>query len=265
MVNFEKIERTNRTWVVAHRGYRSKFPENTLSAFEAAVEAEADMIELDVCLTRDRIPVVIHDSTLDRTTNGKGSVSNYTYSELKKLDAGSWFSPEFKDEYIPTLEELMLKIRGRITINIEIKPECFETPQPLDAIEIKVCKLVEKLDMANSVLISSFQHSFFSRIELWYKKVGKSYLPRIAPLQANYLNDELVLELCKRHIAFSYHPHESFVTNSLINKIKAEGFKILPYTVNDEERMEHFINLGVTGIISDEPARLWEVIRSLKK
>ena len=265
MGNFKKIEHKNRPWIVAHRGYRAKFPENTISSFEAAIEAEADMIELDVCMTSDRIPVVIHDSTLERTTDGKGKVSEKTYSELQKLDAGSWFSPEFKGEYIPTLEELLLRIRGRITVNIEIKPECFEKSSPFDAIEVQVCKLLEKLNMVNSVLISSFEHSFFSRIQLWYKRFGKSIPPRIAPLKGNYLLDELVLELCKRHNAFSYHPHESFVTKNLINKMKAGGFRILPYTVNDEERMEHFINMGVSGIISDEPLKLWDVIRNLKK
>ena len=263
--NFKKIEQINRPWIVAHRGFRAKYPENTLSAFEAAIEVGADMIELDVVMTRDRVPVVIHDSTLDRTTDGKGKVSEHTYSELKKLDAGSWFSPKFQGEYIPTLEELLIKIRGRITVNIEIKPECFENPAPLDAIEIQICNLVEKLDMSNSVLISSFEHSFFPRIHFWYKKFGKSSLLRIAPLQENYLLEELVLEFCQRHRAFSYHPHESLVNNSIINKMKVRGFRICPYTVNDEERMERFINMGVNGIISDEPAKLWEVIHNFNK
>ena len=163
MENIKKNELKKRPWVVAHRGYRAKYPENTIAAFEAAIAAEADMIELDICLTSDRIPVVIHDKTLDRTTNSKGLVSAHTLAELKELDAGSWFGAEFKGEAIPTLEELMMKIKGRITVNIEIKPESFEAPAPPDAIEVQVCEIVEKLEMADSVLISSFEHFFFAR------------------------------------------------------------------------------------------------------
>ena len=97
MESINLLEHKKRPWVVAHRGYRGKFPENTLAAFEAAIDVEADMIELDVCLTSDRVPVVIHDETLDRTTDGKGLVSEHSLSDLKKLDAGSWFSAEFRN------------------------------------------------------------------------------------------------------------------------------------------------------------------------
>ena len=107
MENINKLENIKRPWVVAHRGYSARYPENTASAFDAAISAGADMIELDVCITKDRVPVVIHDQTLERTTDGAGMVSEFNLSELKKLDAGSWFSPEFKGESIPTLEEIL--------------------------------------------------------------------------------------------------------------------------------------------------------------
>ena len=84
MLKIKAIEQKNRPWVIAHRGYRGVCPENTISAFKAAIEVKADMIELDVCLTRDRVPVVIHDATLERTTDGKGLVSEYTLSELNE-------------------------------------------------------------------------------------------------------------------------------------------------------------------------------------
>ena len=89
------LKTAKRPLIVAHRGYRAKYPENTLVAFEAAIEAGADMIELDVLLTKDRKAVVIHDESLDRTTSGQGPVSDYTLSELKALDAGSWFDARF--------------------------------------------------------------------------------------------------------------------------------------------------------------------------
>lgn len=264
MENIKTIELINRPWVVAHRGYRAKYPENTTVAFEAAISVEADMIELDVCLSRDRIPVVIHDKTLDRTTNGKGLVSEHTLSELKELDAGSWFSTEFKDETIPTLEEALLKIKGRVTVNIEIKPESFEELSPQDAIEVQVCEMVEKLEMVDSVLISSFEHFFFSRIQRWYHDQNKSKIIRTATLQEVPLSDDFAAAICQRHNAYSFHPDECHVTPKLIQLLKSGGVRIIPYTINDEKRMEQLIKLGVSGIISDEPELLLEVIRRLE-
>ena len=265
MENIKALEQEKRPWVVAHRGFRAQYPENTIEAFEAAIGVEADMIELDVCLTRDRVPVVIHDETLDRTTDGKGLVSSHTLSELKELDAGSWFNAEFKGESIPTLEELLLKIKGRITVNIEIKPESFEAPAPADAIEVQVCEMVEKLEMADSVLISSFEHLFFAKIQRWYRDQHKLNSIRLAPLQKVSLGDDFALALCRRQNAYSYHPDECLVTPSLINELKTNGFQIFPYTINDEKRMEQLIKWGVSGIISDEPELLMSVIRKLKK
>ena len=264
MENINKLEKINRPWVVAHRGYSGRYPENTASAFEAAIGAGADMIELDVCLTKDRIPVVIHDKTLERTTDGHGLVSEFTLSELKKLDAGSWFSSEFKGEAVPTLEELLQLVRGKISVNIEIKQDSFESPAPPDAIEFQICELVERLEMVDSVLISSFEHFTFFRIQRWYRDHGKSTALRIAPLQEVPLSEELAFDLCQRQSAYSYNPNENHVTPSLIEVMKAGGFRIFPYTINDEKRMEQLINWGVTGIISDEPELLWKVIRKLK-
>ena len=261
MRNFKLLEQMNRPWVVAHRGYRGSYPENTLVAFEGAIRANSDMIELDVSLTRDRIPVVIHDNTLNRTTNGSGRVSEHSLAELKKLDAGSWFSTKFRGEAIPTLEELLISVKGRIAVNIEIKQESFESPAISNGIESQICEIVENLDMVDSVLISSFEHSFFSRIRKWYQTQGKLTFPRIAPLQDGPLSENLALELSLRHGAFSYNPDESFVTQSLIKKLKKGDIGILPYTINNEKRMEQLIQWGVTGIISDEPELVWEAIR----
>ncbi|MBC8257959.1 MAG: hypothetical protein H8E38_02995 [SAR324 cluster bacterium] len=264
MENIKKLEQLKRPWVIAHRGYRGLFPENTLVAFEAAIEVNADMIELDVCLTSDRIPVVIHDKTLDRTTNGSGLVAEHTLAELKELDAGSWFSAKFSGVKIPTLEELLLLIKDRITVNIEIKPESYESPAPSDAIEVQVCEMVGQLELADSVLISSFEHSFFSRINRWYREHHEGSSLRIALLQEQLLSDEFAVGLCQRKGAYSYHPDEKNVSASLIDSLKAEQIRILPYTINDEKRMEQLIQLGVTGIISDEPELLWKVVRRMQ-
>ena len=156
-----------------------------------------------------------------------------------------------------------MSVKGRITVNIEIKPESFEFPAIPDGIESQICELVEKHEMGDSVLISSFEHFFFARIQRWYRNQGKSTLPKVAPLQEAPLSEELALGLCSRQGAYSFHPDENFVTPSLIEKLKKDGFRIFPYTINEEKRMEQLIQWGVTGIISDEPELVWKVIRKL--
>ena len=119
--------------------------------------------------------------------------------------------------------------------------------------------------MLDAVLISSFEHSYFSSIHSYYRKFKKLNALRIAPIQENYLSEEKIIELCKKEEAYSFHPNESLVTYSLIDKLKIFGFKIFPYTINDEKRMEDLIKMGVNGIISDEPKMLWEVIQKFYK
>ena len=264
MVTINGLEKIKRPWVVAHRGYSGRYPENTTSSFEAAIRARADMIELDVCLTKDRIPVVIHDHTLDRTTDSHGLVSEFKLSELKKLDAGSWFSPEFAGESIPSLEEVFLQIRGRISINIEIKPECYESTCPTDAIEKQICVMVEKFGMYDSVLISSFEPSFFPRIKFFQRGINNHTSLRIAHLQEKYFSDQKVLNICKSSEAYSFHPDERFLTPSLIEILNKNRFKTFPYTINNEKRFEQLAKWGVTGIITDEPEIMRKVLRKLK-
>ncbi|MBG56192.1 MAG: hypothetical protein CL935_03565 [Deltaproteobacteria bacterium] len=264
MENINKLENIKRPWVVAHRGYSARFPENTASAFDAAISAGADMIELDVCITKDRVPVVIHDQTLERTTDGAGMVSELNLSELKKLDAGSWFSPEFKGESIPTLEEILLQIRGKISVNIEIKPETYELAGPPDAIEKKICIMVEKFGLKESVLISSFEHSFFPKIKFWHKKDKVKNSLRIAPLHEKEVSEENALNLCKETDAYSFHHDEKFLTPSLIEILKKNQFRTIAYTINNENRIEELTQWGVTGIITDDPEIMWKVLRKLK-
>ena len=261
MVNISKLEKLKRPWVVAHRGYSGRYPENTSSAFEAAISAGADMIELDVCMTKDRVPVVIHDQTLERTTDGHGLVSELRLSELKKMDAGSWFSPDFEGESIPTLEEILLQIRGRISVNIEIKPECYESTGPDDAIDKQICIMVDKFGMNDSVLISSFKHSFFPRIKFQHTKNNKKKSIRIAPLQEKIFSEQNILKLCKNTEAYSFHLDERFLTPSIVEFLNANHLRTIAYTINNEKRIEHLVKWGVTGIITDEPELAWKVLR----
>lgn len=117
------VEKLATIGLCAHRGAMDTHPENTIAAFKAAVEAGAQMIELDVWLTKDKKMVVVHDATVDRTTNGTGEILSLTLKEIKKLDAGSWKSPEFNEERIPTFDEVLHVIPKNIWINVHIKKE----------------------------------------------------------------------------------------------------------------------------------------------
>src|SRR5687767_13229007 len=114
---------------IAHRGFSSQAPENTLAAFDLALRNGFANIELDVQLTRDKVPVVLHDAKVERTTNGTGEVSNFNLADLRRLDAGSWFSPKYKGERIPTLEEVLKRYAGKIHLHLELKSDDSELPE----------------------------------------------------------------------------------------------------------------------------------------
>lgn len=126
--------------VIAHRGFSGQAPENTLASFQKAVELGSDMIELDVRFSKDGQVVVIHDDTIDRTTNGRGKVADYTLKELKQFDAGSWFAPQFSGERIPTLKEVLELVKGKVLVNIEIKDESPGQYKITDLAERGLCK-----------------------------------------------------------------------------------------------------------------------------
>lgn len=138
---------------VAHRGWSGRAPENTLAAIQLVInEPDIKWIEIDVQLSKDQVPVVIHDYSLRRTTNGKGEVSGRTAKELAALDAGSWFSPLFRGEPIPTLDEVLDKVRGKCCLNIELKTEGVRYPQ-LEAI---VADRIFTFGMEQDVVVTSF-------------------------------------------------------------------------------------------------------------
>ncbi|OYT28338.1 MAG: glycerophosphodiester phosphodiesterase [Thermofilum sp. ex4484_79] len=148
--------------ITGHRGAPDEAPENTLTSFKKAIEIGVDYIELDVRMTRDNQLVVIHDETVDRTTNGTGNVSSYTLNELKELDAGSWFSKEFRGEKIPTLREALELIDNNCIVEIELKE---------DNLEEKVGLLLEELGMTGNVIVSSFNKQRIYKFKTIFKKV----------------------------------------------------------------------------------------------
>jgi glycerophosphoryl diester phosphodiesterase len=239
------LARFTRPLLIGHRGYPALCPENTLASFERAMQAGCDMIELDVTLTRDRKVVVIHDDTLDRTTNGKGPVSGHALEEIKALDAGSWFDARFAEERVPELSEVIKLTAGRCMLNIEIKESAFEAIYPVDAIEHQVVKLVKTSGAMDRVIISSFDTRILERIAAMDAPPAVAYI-------SDHGTDKSVLEMLLKMRAFSWHPRFKILTRAQVDMLHAAGLKVFPWTINTRKEAEKLLALGVDGLICNE-------------
>lgn len=241
-----------RPTIFAHRGASAYAPENTLAAFELALRQGADAIELDAKLTRDGQIVVIHDQTVDRTTEGTGQVKEKTLAELRRLDAGSHFDVAFQGEPIPTLEEV-LKAVGQLTfINIELTNYASVT----DALPQKVAALVKKHKLSRRVIFSSFNPIALFRIRklLPEAPIGLLALPgKQGAWARSWLGRILVYQ--------SLHPEVNDVNPGLIKNTHRRGCQLFVYTVNQEEDMRRLFNLQVDGIFTDDPVLAQHVLK----
>lgn len=230
--------------IFAHRGASAHAPENTLAAFELALARQADAIELDVKLSADGHVIVIHDATVDRTTNGKGRVKDLSFADLKKLDAGSFFSETFAGEKIPTLDEVFETVGKRTFINVELTN--YNTPR--DALVETVCMLVKKHNLQKRVLFSSFLGSNLSQ--------ARSYLPDV-PRGLLALNG--LLGVWARSFGFVFgkydalHPYLKDMTHQQAVRVHRLNRRIHVWTVNEEADMHRLFNWGVDGIFTDDP------------
>lgn len=230
--------------LIAHRGYNARYPENTLAAFESALQNGSRIIELDITFSRDRIMMVIHDDTLDRTTNGVGTVGDYSLNELKELDAGSWFDNAFADEKIPTLREVLEKVNRRAIVNIEIKSSAFEDPAPADAIEIQVLDLVRKMKLLDRVIISSFEIRFLQRIATIEPTMALALITR-EPADVSTIKRLQKLGL------YSWHAWHRVITVEQVERMHNAGIKVFSFTVNEPEILHRLSEMGVDGVFTD--------------
>lgn len=229
--------------LIAHRGASATCPENTLSALRAAVAAGADMCEIDVRLARDGVPVVMHDETVARTTNGRGLVAELSVTDLKRLDAGSWFDARFRDERVPTLEEALIELSGRCAVNVELKVE---------GAEAAVVEALKRHDALESALVSSFEWEWLGRARQLEPKL------RVAPLADSA--GEWLLAAARALGACAIHPHVDITGPALVQAAHAMGLRVLVWTVDEAEVMERLRRTGVDGIMTNYPARLRELI-----
>jgi glycerophosphoryl diester phosphodiesterase len=230
---------------IAHRGASGDFPENTLRAFDAAIEAGAAMCELDVQITADGVLVVIHDETLDRTTNREGKVEMIHMAELQRLDAGSWRGPQFADERVPTLREVLDRVKGRCDLNVELKAE---------GIAASVCELIRERHAEESTLVSSFDWQAIAEVRQVAPKIKTALL---ADRRAG-----LALEMASSMRVAAINPKHDLVDRDLCVEAHRQGLKVYTWTVDDSTEMMRLIEAGVDGIMTNYPARLRALMES---
>lgn len=233
-----------RPYIYAHRGSSLCAPENTLAAFILALEQGADGIELDVKLSSDGELVVIHDQTVNRTTQGNGRVSHLTLEQLRSLDAGSWKDSSFAGEKIPTLAEVFETVGGRTTIMIELTNYL----SIFDNLPQKVVQLVQKYKLEDSVIFSSFLPANLAKV--------RRLLPEapLGNLLLQGLPGRIGHALSERLVSVNYcQPHYTAVSRELVEKKKQAGKKVNVWTVNTPELMHEMIGYGVDGLITDNP------------
>ncbi|EGL83152.1 glycerophosphoryl diester phosphodiesterase [Caldalkalibacillus thermarum TA2.A1] len=240
--------------IFGHRGASGYAPENTLAAFELALEQGCTALELDVQLTRDEQLVVIHDFWVDRTTNGTGLVREMELEQIRQLDAGAWYDAKFAGEKIPTLEEVLNLVPEHILLNLELKI----IPRMRGNIEQLVIDLLMSKNRQHQVIISSFDHSAI--------QIVQEYLPEI---KTGLLLYGQLLDLPKYINAneldlFSIHPAYPYLTEHTVAVLNRLKKPIYTYTVNRSEDLGWCYQYGVDGVITDYPdqaQKLLEVYR----
>jgi glycerophosphoryl diester phosphodiesterase len=269
--------------IFAHRGARSVAPENTLPAFQKALDMGVDGIEMDVQLSRDGRLVVIHDFTLERTTNGHGKVRDHTADELTQLDAGSHFSPapvsdrrlqiadckgssqsaiqnpksEIRNPKwnvgIPTLEQVLDLVGAGCRLNIEIK-----TPDPAGGGQevVLLVKVVQRRDLYDQVIVSSFNPIALIRMRRADPRMALGLL--YSENQPIYLHRAWLRPLIQ---PTALHPHRTLIDASYMRWARGKGYAVNTWTVNEVEEARRLAGLGVDALISDVPERLLAALR----
>ncbi len=235
------------TEVIAHRGASGTCPENTLPAFQRAVELGAPMIELDVQLTRDGHPVVIHDWTLDRTTSGHGAVRRRTLAEIAALDAGRWFGPAFAGARVPTLAEVLAAIPIRINVELKAAGD--------DGLERRALETVAQAGALDRVIFSSFEPASLERLRA---------LARDAELAVLWSGRSIAsaLALADRVSARSVHLRKSGTAAAGILAGHATGRAVRVWTVNAPEDFARLTAAGADGVFTDYPERFLQTFRA---
>lgn len=231
----------------AHRGASSIAPENTMPAFMEALLQGADGIECDVRLSRDGVPVVIHDEFVDRTTDGFGWVHEYTFAELQQLDAGSWFSPKYAGVKIPSLEELLAWLStNHLLLNIEVKNVIAN-----DRLEERILTLLHGYRMKERTVISSYEVDTLQRFRQLDAKIETAYI---------YLFHHEPWRIATAIKANALHAFYPFLTRETVTAARRHGLGLVPYTVDDWNDIRQVLQYEISGIITNYPNRVRKIL-----
>jgi glycerophosphoryl diester phosphodiesterase len=249
--------------VHGHRGAAGLAPENTLAAFRKAMELGVDALEMDLHVTRDGEVVVIHDETLDRTTDGRGSIGDLTLEEVKRWDAGGKFAPAFREERIPTLREVIKLVEAsgniRIRLDLEIKFGEGQEGKP-EEFEERVLEVLRQTGFVERVNVISFHHPSLVKIKALEPKI------RTGLLKGGQQSPQDPVGLVRQYQADYYSPRFRQVTAAVVVALHQAGIPIVPWTVNEEAEMRRLMTLGIgtqagDGIATDFPDRLLNLLK----
>ena len=233
--------------VIAHRGALSYAPENTLAAFDLDIQMGVGDLELDVHATSDGHLVVIHDDTVDRTTNGSGSVTSHTLATLASLDAGSWFHTKFTGERIPIFENVLERYKDRAHIHTEIKGRSAELSR-------RTVDLIRRFGMAKQVTITSFQKARLEEIRAFAPELPTGWLVADA-------SDERIAEARTLGLT-QLCPRADTVTREMVHRLHAEGLVVRAWGVATEDLMRQVVQAGVDGMTVNFPDKLLAYLKT---
>lgn len=229
--------------VYAHRGASAYAPENTLASFREALARGTDWLEMDVQLSRDGVPIVLHDDTLDRTTDGRGKPGDFTLEELRRLDAGAWFSADrrFGGERIPTLREVLAMAREA---GVRVFPET-KSPEFSPGVERALLDALRAEGMLERSAIQSFSAESLDRL--------RSAAPSV-PLAALFTGREPSIEPPPANAEIVAPPYQLLLARpSLVDAAHKAGRKVVPYAVDDPETIRRLADMGIDGLITNTP------------
>ncbi len=237
----------------AHRGASGYYPENTMLAFEKAVEMGCEGIETDVQLTKDGVLVLCHDELLDRTTDGKGFIAETNYSEIANLDAAKLWNGKFKNVKIPTLEEFLEYVKDKnIMINLELKNSVID----YENIEKLVIDMVYKYELKEKVIISSFNHYSVLKCKAIDNTIKSGLLYDCRIYNVGKYASELGVD--------AVHPSFYCLNEEIIKEIRSHNLAINTYTVNEEKYMHLLAKMNIEGIITNYPDKLKKVLEEYR-
>jgi glycerophosphoryl diester phosphodiesterase len=248
------VRQKRKIALIAHRGAADSAPENTLAAIRKALEGPAEFIEIDIHQTRDQQVVVMHDATVNRTTNGQGNIADLTLAELRQLDAGSWYHATFSQEKVPTLEEVLTLVNGKKKLLIEIK----KGDNFYEGIEDNTLALIRQHQAQDWTVIQSFYDEVLAKV--WkseYAVPTHKLIVGKLPWLPVYFDHRLRWgSLDKYYRAAAINVNQYFATRAFIRHVHSKGFKTYVWTVDEPQDINKVTDRGADGVISNTVAHL---------